>query len=455
MSENHLSQGGNRSVWSSRLAFILVSAGAAIGLGNIWRFPYMAGENGGGVFVLTYMFFLIIIGIPAMIAELLIGRRGRKNPVDAMKQLAHESNRSGKWAGVGWLGALTLLMVLSFYSVVSGVSIAYLGYAIQGAFSTADTQAILSIWDTVMGRPEILIGWHSVFMIMTMAIVGFGVNQGIETSSRWMMPSLFVVLIVLVVYAAIIGNFKEAVHFLFSFRVQDFTAMGAVDALGQAFFTLATGAGAILIYGSYLSKKTNILNTVFIISVLDLMVALLSGLAIFPIVFANDLSPDGGPGLMFKVLPIAFSKMPGTNIISCLFFLLLIFAAWTSSLSMGEPLVSLLHEKKKISRIRASIYVGLAAWGLGLVCALAFSSWSNFTFWGWHLDDILIGFPTNILLPIGALLFCVFAGWMMQEKFVAEELNSRYAILYLAWRFAVRYLCPIAILIVLLAPLFK
>tara|TARA_R110002110_G_scaffold404606_1_gene623053 strand:+ start:60283 stop:61653 length:1371 start_codon:yes stop_codon:yes gene_type:complete len=455
MSETSPNHNAARSLWSSRLSFILVSAGAAIGLGNIWRFPYMAGENGGGVFVLTYLIFLVCIGVPAMIAELLIGRRGRQNPVGSLQRLAKESGRTGAWAGVGWLGALTLVMVLSFYSVISGVSIAYLNYALQGAFATSDPTAIVALWDNLMSQPAMLVGWHSAFMVMTMGIVAFGVNKGIERSSKWMMPALFVVLILLVVYSAWIGNFQEAVNFLFSFKVQDFTAHAALDALGQAFFTLATGAGAILIYGSYLSKKTNILNTVVIISGLDLLVALLSGLAIFPIVFANGLSPDGGPGLMFKVLPLAFSQMPGTNIVSVLFFLLLIFAAWTSSLSMAEPLVSLLTEKRKISRMKASFCIGLLAWSLGLLCALAFSSWSDITLFKWHIDEIMIGIPTNILLPTGAFLFCVFVGWVMEEKYVADELQTQSKYLYRAWRFSIRYLCPTAILIVLLAPLLK
>jgi len=455
MSEHIPNQSVDRSLWSSRLAFILVSAGAAIGLGNIWRFPYMAGENGGGVFVLTYLIFLVCIGVPAMIAELLIGRRGRQNPVDSLQKVAQESDRTTAWSGLGWLGALTLLMVLSFYSVISGISIAYLGYALQGEFVTTDAATIVSLWDNLMTQASLLIGWHSAFMVMTMGVVAFGVNQGIEKSSKWMMPALFIVLLLLVLYSGWIGDFKAATQFLFSFKTEDFTAHAALEALGQAFFTLATGAGAILIYGSYLSKKTNILNTVIIISALDVLVALLSGLAIFPIVFANGLSPDGGPGLMFKVLPLAFSQMPGTNIVSVLFFLLLIFAAWTSSLSMAEPLVSLLTEKRDMGRIKASFCVGLLAWSLGLLCALSFSSWNNVILFNWRIDEILIGIPTNILLPMGALLFCLFVGWAMKEKHVADELQSNSKTLYHAWRFAIRYLCPIAILIILISPLVK
>lgn len=438
----------SRSVWSSRLAFILVSTGAAIGLGNIWRFPYMAGDNGGGVFVITYMFFLIVFGIPAMIAELMIGRRGQNNAVDSLKKLAVEANRTTKWQGLGWLGALTLIMVLSFYSVISGVAIGYLNYAIQGAFNNTTPDAINALWSHLLNQPILLIGWHTVFMVLTMLVVAFGINQGIEKASRWMMPALFFILIALVIYGAIKGNFKEALSFLFSFKVQDFNAMAAVGALGQAFFTLATGAGAILVYGSYLSKQTNIVNTVFIIAALDLLVAMLAGLAIFPIVFANGLAPDEGPGLMFKVLPIAFSQMPAPQIVGSLFFTLLIFAAWTSSLSMAEPLVSLLSEKTNMKRGRASVYVGALTWALGIISALAFSIWRSVEFYHFHLFDFLLGIPTNIFLPIGALLFCVFAGWIMKEKDVSEELDCQSPALYFAWRIAIRYLCPISIVIV-------
>lgn len=447
------SSGTVRSVWSSRLAFILVSAGAAVGLGNIWRFPYMAGENGGGVFVLAYIIFLFAIGTPAMIAELMIGRRGQKNAVDTLETLAHESKESRNWKYLGWLGALTLVMVLSFYSVISGFAIGYLNYAMQGTFNNASPDAISALWVNLMNQPILLIGWHTIFMVLTMGVVALGVNQGIEKSSRWMMPALFIILIVLVIYAAIIGNFKEAFIFLFSFKIQDFTPMAIVSALGQSFFSLATGAGAILIYGSYLSKSTNIFSTVFIIAILDLFVAILAGLAIFPIVFAHGLSPADGPSLMFKVLPIAFSNMPGAQFVGTCFFLLLIFAAWTSSISMGEPLVSLIVEKTKVKRTKASIYVGLLAWGFGIISALSFSIWRGVEIFEWHLFEILLGIPTNILLPIGALLFCIFAGWVMNEKHVEEELDSSSPALYFAWRFAIRYLCPLCILIILITTL--
>lgn len=466
MSKNSPQSPSTRSVWSSRLAFILVSAGAAIGLGNIWRFPYVAGENGGGVFVIAYILFLFCMGVPAMIAELMIGRRGQKNPIDTLEKLALEAKESTKWRMLGWLGAVTLIMVLSFYSVISGLIVGYLNYAVQNTFSQASAETINALWQNLTNQPALIIIWHSLFMLCTMLVVALGVNRGIEKTSRWIMPALFVILITLVIYAAIIGNFKEAFYFLFSFKLQDFNPMAIVDALGQSFFSLATGAGAILVYGSYLSKKTKIISTVFIIAFLDLMVAILAGLAIFPIVFAQGLSPDDGPGLMFKILPIAFSQMPGTYVVSILFFLLLIFAAWTSSISMAEPLVAILIEKKKISRTRASVYIGFLGWLVGVFYALAFTIWSSVEvsqnilhllapgilndveIHKSRLFDTMVNIPTNILLPIGALLFCIFAGWIMKEKDVADELKCSSSFLYLAWRIAIRYLCPLSIIIV-------
>ncbi|MBI2790846.1 MAG: sodium-dependent transporter [Gammaproteobacteria bacterium] len=442
----------SRSLWSSRFAFIMVTAGAAVGLGNIWKFPYMAGNNGGGVFVLAYLFFILLIGIPAMIAELLIGRRGRQNPVSTLATLAIEAKANPSWQGLGWLGAVTLLLVLSFYSVVAGWSVAYLFYAMKGIFVNASPDTIVNIWQNLLASPLELTLWHTLFMFLTMGVVALGVNAGIERASRWMMPGLFLILILLVIYAAIEGNFKEGINFLFAFRPEDLTSQAVIDALGQAFFSLATGAGCILIYGSYLSKQTNIVETVMIISVLDVLVAILSGLAIFPIVFSHGLTPESGPGLMFHVLPIAFSHMPASIIVGSLFFSLLLFAAWTSSISMGEPLVALLQERWKISRPRGSLYIGALAWVFGLASVFSFNIWQNVKILGrWGIFQILTDVPTNILLPIGAFLFCIFAGWVMKEPNVQEEFGGESPFIYLAWRFSIRYIAPVGILIVFIA----
>lgn len=443
----------SRNLWSSRFAFIMVTAGAAVGLGNIWKFPYMTGINGGGAFVLLYLFFVAIIGIPAMIAELLIGRSARQNPVNALATLAQKAQQSPSWQLLGWLGSLTLLLVLSFYSVVAGWSIAYFFYALQGMFVNATPDSILTLWQSLLASPQSLIIWHSIFMALTMLVVALGVNAGIEKASRWMMPGLFIILLILVGYAAIEGDFAQAWQFLFSFKVEDLTAQAVIDALGQAFFSLATGAGAILIYGSYLSKETNVLQTITIISVLDVLVAILAGLAIFPIVFSHQLAPESGPGLMFNVLPIAFSHMPGSYFVGVCFFILLIFAAWTSSISMAEPLVALMNERWKIKRTHGSFYIGLLAWLIGLLSVFSFNVWQEVKIFDrWSIFQVLTDLPTNILLPIGAFLFCVFAGWVMQEKQLKEEFGSAW--LYPSWKIAIRYLAPLGILIVFITNVF-
>jgi NSS family neurotransmitter:Na+ symporter len=272
-----------------------------------------------------------------------------------------------------------------------------------------------------------------------------------------MMPGLFLTLIVLVIYAGIKGNFIEAFQFLFSFRPEDLTSRAIIDAMGQAFFSLATGAGAILIYGSYLSKETSITQTVLVISALDVLVAILAGLAIFPIVFSHGLTPEGGPGLMFHVLPIAFSHMSGSQIVGTCFFILLLFAAWTSSISMGEPLVALLNERWNISRVRSSVYIGILAWLIGLASVFSFNIWKDVKIFGrWGIFQVLTDVPTNILLPIGAFLFCIFAGFVMNEKDVRDEFEygTDSAFLYYAWLVSIKYFAPIGILIVFIANFF-
>lgn len=444
-----------RSLWSSRFAFIMVTAGAAVGLGNIWKFPYMAGNNGGGIFVLLYLFFIVTVGVPAMIAELIMGRRGRQNAVNSIDKLALEAKCSRKWQGLGWLGSVTLILVLSFYSVVAGWSIAYLFYAIDGLFNGASPNKILTIWEALLASPNQLLLWHSIFIFLTMGVVALGINKGIEKASEWMMPGLFLILIFLVIFAAIKGDFFAAWHYLFSFKIEDMTARAVIDALGQAFFSLATGAGAILVYGSYLKKEANIVSNVMIITLLDVLVAFLAGLAIFPIVFSHGLTPEGGPGLMFHILPISFSHMPFSGLIGSLFFILLIFAAWTSSISMGEPLVNLLEERWQISRKRGSFYVGLFAWILGLASLYSFNYWSHLKLFGkWTLFEAITDVSTNILLPLGALLFCIFVGWKMHDDHVKAEFGKQPAWLYPLWKFSVRYIAPVGILVVLVANFF-
>jgi len=329
-----LASDSRHGMWSSRWLFVLAAAGSAVGLGNIWKFPYVAGLNGGGAFVLIYLVCVAVIGLPVLMAEIVIGRLGRQNPVNSFYNLAKQVRASKLWPFVGWLGMCTLILVLSFYSMVAGWSLAYILKSASGEFSQIDVD-IQTTFTNLLADPLQMLLWHTTFMMLTLFVIARGVRDGIEQLSRYLMPALFIILLILVGYALLKGESKTALDFLFSFRFEEVTRGSVISAMGQAFFSLAAGAGAMLIYGSYLPKETRLASTTLIIALLDTLAAILAGLAIFPIVFAHGLSPTEGPGLMFTVLPTAFSQMAGTSIIGALFFTLLFFAAWSSSISMA------------------------------------------------------------------------------------------------------------------------
>ncbi|MGD2056519.1 MAG: sodium-dependent transporter, partial [Gammaproteobacteria bacterium] len=313
--------------WSSRLAFILAATGSAVGLGNIWKFPYIAGENGGGAFVLIYLVCIAVIGIPIMMAEVMIGRRGRQSPINTMRTLAAEEHASPHWQWLGWAGMLGGFLILSFYSVIAGWALAYVFRAGSGVFTGLTADGVQSIFTNLVSEPERLLAWHTIFMVMTMLVVARGVSHGLERAVRLLMPALFVLLVVLVGYAWNSGAFEQGLEFLFRPDFSSITANGVLIAMGHAFFTLSLGMGAIMVYGSYLPDNASIAKTSIAVSLMDTLVALLAGMAIFPIVFANGLEPDSGPGLIFQTLPIAFGHMEGGAFFGMLFFILLVFAA--------------------------------------------------------------------------------------------------------------------------------
>jgi NSS family neurotransmitter:Na+ symporter len=436
--------------WSTRWAFIWATAGAAVGLGNVWKFPYMAGMNGGGAFVLVYLGWVAVIGIPLMMAEAVIGRLGRRNAIDSMSFLAVNHGHSAAWGLVGAWGALTMLLVLSFYSVVAGWSLAYLIHAAIGAFNGASPADIGTLWGGFLASPVQQISWHSIFIFMTIIVVACGVQKGLEPVSRFLMPGLLIILFVLVGYACLNGDAIKAIHFLFTFDFQKLTAEAILGALGQAFFSLALGAGMLVVYTAYVPGKTHLASTLSIVAVIDALVALLAGMAIFPLVFSHGLVPEGGPGLMFVVLPVAFSSMPAGQFIGALFFLLLFFAALTSSISMLEPIVAIVNQRFPISRKIASFIVGAIAWLIGIGCALSFNLWKDFhpiadkTFF-----DLIADTASNWMLPIGGILFAIFAGWKISKRAIQNALPLHDRAVFRIWFFIVRFVAPIAILVVL------
>jgi neurotransmitter:Na+ symporter, NSS family len=443
-----------RGLWSSRLGFILATTGAAVGVGNIWKFPYMVGANGGSAFVLVYVVAILLVGIPIMLAEIMMGRRGRHNPVDSVKILAAEAGASPKWQGMGWLFALILILVLSFYSVVAGWAIGYFWETTAGHFNGLNAEQVGQHWQHFLASPLQLLIWHTVFMILTLWIVERGVHRGIELASRIMMPLLFVILIVLDIYSATTPGFKQACDFLFSVDFHKITPSVIISALGHAFFTLAVGAGCMLAYGSYLPKHTRFYGPVITVVFLDVLVAILAGLAIFSIVFSHGLTAIGGPGLIFEALPIAFANMAHGQLLGGLFFALFLFAAWTSSISMAEPVVVLLAERYLGSRVKASIFVGLFAWLLGIGSVLSFNYWSEIKIFShWNFFGAITDLATNILQPTGGILIALFAGWVMHKKITAEELQLPEK-LYTLWRLLIRYVAPLGILIIFIAAVF-
>jgi len=442
--------------WSSKLAFVLAATGSAVGLGNIWKFPYITGENGGGAFVLVYLICVSVIGFPIMMSEVLLGRRGRQSPINSMRALAEEENRSRLWTLLGWSGVIAGFLILSYYSVIAGWALSYVLKAGSGVFNGQSPDEIKSLFGSFIGSPWQLLFWHSIFMFMTMAVVAQGVQKGLEKAVRFLMPALFLLLVILVGYALSTGHFEEGLHFLF---YPDFGKLswGAVlTAMGHAFFTLSLGMGAIMIYGSYMPHDASIAKTSMIVVLADTLVALLAGMAIFPIVFAYGLEPGNGPGLVFTTLPIAFGQMQGGVFFGTVFFILLVFAAWSSSISLIEPAVAWLVENRGMTRMRASILTGVGTWLLGIVIVLSFNKWAfTFKFAGetkadgfFDIIDIL---TANIMLPLGGLFIAVFAGWLMKTSSTSQELGvDPRNILYKMWKFLVRFVTPVAVIIVFL-----
>ena len=437
--------------WSSRWAFVLAATGSAVGLGNIWKFPYITGENGGGAFVIVYLLCIACIGLPLMIAEIMIGRRGRQNPVNSLRSLAQEENKSNSWRMIGWIGIIAGFIILSYYSVIAGQAIAYVFRSFGGVFEGVTADGAAHIYSSLTHDPERLLAWHTVFMVLTMVIVARGVKSGLEKFVKFIMPALFGILLMLVGYAANTGDyFSQGLHFLFRPDFSKISSDVVLSAMGHAFFTLSLGMGAIMVYGSYLSKTTSIVKVSIWISLTDTVVALLAGMAIFPLVFANNLIPGSGPGLIFETLPLAFGHMAGGALFGGLFFLLLVFAAWSSAISLVEPIIAWLVENKNISRRRASVTTGFGIWLLGLLTVFSFNIGENWLLFGKTMFELLDYLTANILLPIGGLFIAIFAGWAVSKNNSEEELVIRVPFFYFVWRLLIRYITPLAIIIVFL-----
>ncbi len=457
-------------IWASRWIFILAATGSAVGLGNIWKFPYMAGMYGGGAFVLVYLLCIAMIGLPVMLAETLLGRRGRQSPVNTLKSLAIQSGASSRWSWAAMIGMTGALLILSFYSVVAGWAFDYILAMGSSEFSAITSNGAAERFETLTSNPWRLTLWHTLFIVLTAWTIARGVNAGLERSLRVMMPLLFVLLVVLLGFSMTSGHFQEGLDFLFRFDLAK-VPEGILAAMGHAFFTLSVGVGSIMAFGAYMPKKTSIGRAVITVGIIDTVVALTAGMALFPIVFAAGLEPSAGPGLMFVSLPYAFGQIAMGQVFGLIFFLLVSVAAWSSSISMLEPAVAYAVERTGRSRVQVTSYIALACWVVGLGTVLSFNWLADARFFvtdeaGWHFFawtdtggktffDSVDYLTSRIMLPLGGFFFVLFAGWVLDRDVFVAELALAKPRLFPVIYALVRYVAPVGILIIFIAELVK
>ncbi len=463
------SGGTGRETWGSKLGFVLAAAGSAIGLGNIWRFPYVLGENGGFAFLIAYLACVVLVGLPIMGAELAIGRGSGRNPVGAFKALLPGS----LWWVVGGVGLLTGVLILSYYSVLAGWTVFYLTQSATGEiiFPTlaGDIVTALTFASTglhiqfaqhmteslftgfVTNSPLVLL-FHFIFMILCLLVVSQGVEKGIERYSKILMPTLLGLLFLLIIRSVTLPGSFDGLVFLFKPDFSKLSLDVILLAMGQAFYSLSLGMGVMITYGSYLDRKTNLFASGATVAGLDVGIALLAGVVIFPAVFAVGLEPSSGPGLTYIVLPAVFGKLPAGSLLATLFFLLLTIAAVTSAISLLEVMVSFATDEWKWKRRRATIIMAIVAFVIGVPSAMSFGDWSNATIFGLGFFDLADFLSANILLPVGGILIALFAGWAWGSEKVKAEIRDGNPELKLfpVWIWMVRILAPIAVLIVLM-----
>ena len=436
-----------RDGFSSRFGLIAAAAGSAVGLGNIWKFPYIVGENGGSAFILVYLISILAVGLPVLLAEFIIGRRGQANAVRSFKTIAPNT----KWSGIGWMGIIAAFMILGFYTVIAGYTIHYFILTITNAFSGMSSAEIAQTFsDFSSGSTQII--YTIIFIILSLAILFGGVKDGIEKYSKILMPGLVGIILLLVIRAVTLPGAGEGIEFLLKPDFSQLSMNAVLDALGHSFFSLSVGMGTMLTYGSYIGKKENLTSTAFSIGAADTIIALLAGLAIFPAVFAFGIDPTAGPGLVFITLPNVFLQMPGGAIFGALFFFLLFIAALTSVVSIFEVIIAYVTEELKVNRQKAMALTTVAVVIIATVCALSQTPNSSLIFNGHTLFDWMDLLSANVLLPIGGFLIMIFLGFIMKKSHLEDELKqgSKSIKNTMAYITITKFVAPVAIAIVFL-----
>lgn len=452
----------DRGHWGSKLGFVLAAAGSAVGLGNIWKFPYITGENGGGAFVLIYLLCIAVVGLPVMMAEILLGRATQKSPVGAFQRLG-----GGFWVVFGWLGVLGGLVILSYYSVVAGWAMHYTYLSLSGQIVGLGPEGVEPVFGALFTSNGLNLFWHAVFMTVTIGVVWGGVNKGIERWSRILMPALFGLMVILLLNAFTMDGFGRALDFVFGLHTENLTAAGVLEALGHAFFTLSLGMGAMLTYGSYLGKHDDIVSSAITISVLDTVIALTACMVLFPIIFSYGMEPASGPGLVFVSIPIALSQMPAGSFFAFVFFALVVFAALTSAISILEVVSSYLIDERRWPRHRAAVLGGVVVAVIGIPSALSggttvfgdgfadsLDSIAGIFGGSWERNwfDTFDYLASNWILPLGGLGVSLFTAWRVDEAIRRREFleGTRLGVFYKAWLLLLKFVVPVGIVLVFL-----
>lgn len=439
----------NRVNFGSKIGAILAAAGSAVGLGNIWRFPYETGNHGGAAFILIYLLCIVVLGLPIMIAEFTIGRHSRANTAGAYKVLAPGT----PWRGVGYMGVLAGFLILSYYSVVAGWTLEYTWQALGNGFAGLDANGYSQFFVDFSSNPWRSLLWMVVFMVMTHVVIVKGVKKGIEKSAKIMMPMLFILIIVLAICSIMLPGSGAGLEFLFKPDFSKVTPDVFLGAMGQAFFSLSLGLGCLSTYASYFGKDTNLSKTALSVGVIDTLVAIMAGLIIFPAAFSVGVSPDAGPSLLFITLPnvfqMAFGEVPFlAYIFSVMFYLLLAVAAFTSTISMHEVVTAFVHEDWKLSREKAACYVTICCTLLGVFSALSFGVLSDMKIFGLTFFDFLDTLTSKVMLPLGGMLISIFIGWYLDRRIVWDEISNEGSLkvpFFKLYIFIMKYVAPIAI----------
>ena len=439
----------NRINFSSKMAVVAAAAGSAVGLGNIWRFPYELGQYGGAAFLVLYILFVIALGIPIMLSEFAIGRMGQTDAVGSFRKISPRR----PWWLVGVMGVMAAFLIMGFYSVVSGWTLEYIYQALTNQFSGKDSASLTASFSAFSSHPYRPIFWASIFMAISAGIVLLGVKEGIEKSTKFLMPLLFVIIIALGIRSVTLPGGVDGLRFLFQPDFSKITSSVILSAMGQAFFSLSLGMGCMITYGSYVNKKNNLTHTVTEVTILDTLVAVLASIAIFPAAFSLGVNPGQGPELVFITLPSVFAQLPGGQFWAVLFFILLSVAAMTSIISLLEVVVAYVTEEFNLKRKPVTIVVTLAVMVFSIMSSLSFGVWKEVTIFGMTFFDLFDNATSKVMMPLGGLLISLFAGWVVPVDKLREEIGNQGQLklkLFTIYLFLIRYIAPLGILAVML-----